>query len=93
MSKKRKYLPNSLKESIVSLHLKKGKTLAELSKEYNVPIPTIYSWVAKNRKENDPKSVESSNKDEEIKRLKRQLVDITEERDILKKVAAIYSRK
>jgi len=92
MSKKRNKWPNELKESIVEVYMKQGKSFALLSKEYNIPIPTINSWVQKKRLKNNPQKMELFSKDEEIKKLKWQLADVTEERDILKKVAAIFSR-
>jgi transposase len=55
----------------------------------------IYRWIREfNRDPEDsfPGKGKLKPEDEEFRRLKRQLADVTEERDILKKAVAIFSK-
>lgn len=55
----------------------------------------IYRWIREfNRDPEDsfPGKGKLKPDDEEFRRLKRQLADVTEERDILKKAVAIFSK-
>ena len=88
-----KHYSNDFKVTIVEL-LKSGRKLAELSKEYNLNDNTIRRW----RREFDLKSGDFSKKREltteeiELKALKKELKEVTLERDILKKAVSIFSK-
>ncbi|MCK5782474.1 MAG: transposase [Flavobacteriales bacterium] len=81
-----KHYDNDFKVTIVEL-LKSGRKSTELSKEYNLNNNTIRRW----RREFDLKSGDFSKKREltaeeiELKTLKKELKEVTLERDILKK--------
>ena len=88
-----KHYDNDFKVTIVEL-LKSGRKSTELSKEYNLNNNTIRRW----RREFDLKSGDFSKKREltaeeiELKTLKKELKEITLERDILKKAVSIFSK-
>lgn len=88
-----KHYDNDFKVTIVEL-LKSGRKLQELSKEYNLNNNTIRRW----RREFDLKSGDFSKKRElskdelELKILKKELREVTLERDILKKAVSIFSK-
>jgi len=88
-----KHYNNDFKVTIVEL-LKSGRKLSELSKEYNLNDNTIRRW----RREFDLKSGDFSKKREltieeiELKALKKELKEVTLERDILKKAVSIFSK-
>ena len=66
----------------------RGYPVAEVSQRLGVSQHSLYEWkkkfAASNAKGND--------ETEEIRRLKKELARITEERDILKKAAAYFAR-
>ena len=66
----------------------RGYPVAEVSQRLGVSQHSLYEWkkkfVASNAKGND--------ESEEIRRLKKELARVTEERDILKKAAAYFAR-
>jgi transposase len=88
-----KHYNNDFKVTIVEL-LKSGRKSQELSKEYNLNNSTIRRW----RREFDLKSGDFSKKREltkeeiELKVLKKELREVTLERDILKKAVSIFSK-
>jgi transposase len=78
---------------VVELH-RAGRTLASLTKEFDVSEPTIRSWVKQfdldSGQRND--GVTSTEK-EELGRLRRENARLREERDILKKAAAWFAQE
>ncbi len=84
---------NEFKVTIVEL-LQSGKKPKDLSDEYNLDQSMIRRW----NREYEAKSGDLSKKREvskeelEIKSLRKELRNITEERDILKKAVSIFSK-
>lgn len=78
------------KNTIIELY-KSGKSLAILHSEYGIPKSTISTWI----KDNSP--VSSNSEDEitlkELRALKKELSQIKEENEILKKAMAILAKK
>ena len=88
----RRTYDNDFKVMLVEL-LKSGQRAKGLSEEYSINDSTIRRW----RREYESKSgdftkrQELSLEDKEIKRLKKELSNVEEERDILKKAVSIFS--
>ncbi len=94
MKSQRKY-DREFKINAVKLYRESGKTLEEVGKDLGIPKTTLYAWVEefKEHGENSfPGSGILKPCNEELYRLKRQLADVTMERDILKKAVAIFSK-
>jgi transposase len=71
------------------------KSVRELSKELDIQDVTIYSWIRKYKEDKEeafPGEGKLKTSDEEIRKLRKQLADVTEERDILKKAISIFSK-
>ena len=89
----RRTYDNDSKVMLVEL-LKSGQRAKDLSEEYSINDSTIRRW----RREYESKSgdftkrQELSLEDKEIKRLKKELRNVEEERDILKKAVSIFSK-
>ena len=94
MGEQRKY-NREFKLNAVKLYQEGGKPLELLAKDLGLPMTTLASWV-KQFKEygNDsfPGKGVLNSQNEELYRLKRELSDVKQERDILKKAVAIFSR-
>ena len=92
MKEQKKY-DREFKINAVKLYRESGKTLEETGKDLGIPKTTLYCWV-KAFKEHGEVSFPGKGKllpcNEELYRLKKQLADVTMERDILKKAAAIF---
>jgi len=92
--KSRRVFTKELKETILSLY-DSGQKVSVLSKDYDIDSGTIYRW-NKERKEDRPSFTgigvsRLTEEQKELKALRKQLEDMTEERDILKKVVRIFS--
>lgn len=84
---------NDFKVLLVEL-VKSGRPVKEVSKEYGLNDSMIRRW----RREYEDKSAdftkkkELSKEDKELKALRKELRDVTMERDILKKAVSIFSK-
>ena len=102
-----KSYPLSLKKQILDF-LESGKTVSELSREYQIPLQNIHRWHLQHRKAKeanyagkDPVEVISKSDhlkqvaelEKQIKNLKRSLADMAVDRDILKDAVDIASKK
>jgi len=90
----RKHYDKDFKVMLVEL-LRSGVTAKQLGEEYNIHDSLIRRW---NRElESDSKSFTNkksiSPEAQELKLLKKQLRNVTEERDILKKAVSIFSKR
>lgn len=94
MKEQRKY-DREFKFNAVKLYQESGKSLAQLAADLGIPMTTLATW-AKQFKENGNKSFPGSGVlmpcNEELYRLRKELADVKQERDILKKAVAIFSK-
>lgn len=66
----------------------RGYPVAEVSQRLGVSPHSLYEW----KKKFGTSNAKASDEAEEIRRLKRELARVSEERDILKKAAAYFAR-
>lgn len=89
MRKPKKVYDDEFKETIRELY-NTGKDVTTLSEEYGLPKSTIRQWVVYDpKKESTPMSAEAL----EIKALKKQMQEMKEENEILKKALTIFAQK
>lgn len=81
------------KEQAVSLVLKSEKSTAQIARDLGVTGTTLYSWV-NSKKAAKPEEDEATNEQlfDELKRLKKELAEVKEQRDILKKATAYFAK-
>ena len=92
MEKQRKY-DREFKINSIKLYRESGKKLEEIAENLGIPKSTLYVWVQEFKQSGEgsfPGSGQLKPCNEEIYRLKKQLAEVTMERDILKKAAAIF---
>jgi len=95
MKKSRKY-DREFKLNAVKLYRESGKTLEEVSSNLGIPKTTLYTWVEEFKAHGEdsfPGSGSLKPCNEEMYKLKKQLADVTMERNILKKAVAIFSKQ
>ena len=71
------------------------KSVPVLAEELGIDKSTLYNWVKKydeDKEEAFPGEGKLKPSDEEVRKLRKQLADVTEERDILKKAISIFSK-
>lgn len=94
-NKKAKAYPSEFKESAIKLALESGNPIAQTARELGIKENTMYNWMKLYSK---PKVANQSDREmnhpfEEIKRLKKELIQVTRERDILKKATAYFAKE
>jgi transposase-like protein len=94
MKSQRKY-DREFKINAVKLYRESGKSLGKIAQDLGIPISTLAPWV-KQFKEHGEEAFPGSGAllpcNEELVRLKKELSDVKQERDILKKAVAIFSK-
>ena len=78
---------DEFKRDAVAQITERGYPVAEVSQRLGVSQHSLYAW---KRKFSQPSS--GDDRDAEIRRLKRDLTRVTEERDILKKATAYFAK-
>jgi transposase len=81
---------NEFKQQLIELN-KSGSSVYKLSREYGIPVGTIYKWIKDLTPviTEDGKSVTPN----EIKALEKRIKELEMENEILKKATAIFARK
>lgn len=76
------------KRDAVAQFVERGYPVSEVSQRLGVSTHSLYAW----RKQYGSAARADDGKDAEIRRLKRELARVSEERDILKKAAAYFAK-
>ncbi len=95
MAKVQKTYTREFKEEAVRLALTSGKPIAQIARELGISDSAIHGWckeLTEYGKDAFPGKGHQSELEEEIRRLKRDLERVQQERDILKKAVGIFSR-
>lgn len=90
MSSKR--YPDEFKIEAVRQVTDRGHSVAQVSQRLGVTTHSLYAWLKKFGPEANMHR-EKADEQAEIKRLKKELRRVTEERDILKKAAAYFANQ
>src|SRR5579859_3631358 len=95
MSKVQKTYTQEFKREAVRLVQTSGKSIAQVARELGISDSSIHQWrkeLAEHGAEAFPGSGHQTAQEEEVRRLKRELEVVKQERDILKKAIGIFSR-
>ena len=94
MKRERRKFSKEFKEEAVRLMSKEGRTVASVARGLGIHETLLHRWKAAynaNGSDSFPGKGNLHPKDEEFRKLKHELADVKEERDILKKAVAIFS--
>lgn len=95
MSKKYRTYTREFKLEVLELHAASGKSMAQIERELDLGSTSISRWKKEFALEGEnafPGKGNLSAEQEEIRRLKRDLEIVRQERDILKKALAIFTQ-
>lgn len=95
VSKPKRVFDKAFKINTVKLILSKEKSVSELSRELKINVNTLHSWKKSYLKDEEsafPGKGHQSPEEEELRRLRREIENLKEERDILKKAVGIFSK-
>jgi transposase len=94
--KTRRRFDRDFKKEAVRLSMESGRSLASVARELGIHENLLYKWrrqLLDKANEAFPGKGRLSPKDNEVYKLRKELADVKEERDILKKALAIFSKK
>lgn len=95
MPKEQKTFTKEFKLEAVQLVQRSGKSQAQIARDLGIADSTLHHWCkefAEQGAQAFPGSGHQTAQEEELRRLKRELEGMRQERDILKKALAIFSR-
>ena len=78
---------NEFKIDAVAQVTERGYSVREVSDRLGITTKSLYSWMAQ-----FSRPAKQLDQDAELRRLKKELARVTEERDILKKAAAYFAK-
>ena len=92
--KARRQFDEQFKRDAVLLMAEGGRTISQLSRDLGVGPAQVQHWRAKyGEKPDRGKNVPASADSAEMEKLRRELAVVKEEREILKKALAVFSRR
>ncbi len=95
LGKKRRIYSAEFKRDSVKLVIEGGRRASEVAKGLGINENVLYRWLKQYRE--DPKNSFPGNgrlkpEEEEMRKLRKEVMDLKEEREILKKVVSIFSK-
>lgn len=96
MQKVQKTYTAEFKREAVRLAQTSGKSIAQVARELGLSDTSIHQWrkeLTEHGSQAFPGSGHQTAQEEEVRRLKRELEIVKQERDILKKAVGIFSRE
>ena len=93
--KHRRKHEREFKVQAVKLSLEKGKTVKEVAEDLGISAGNLTRWRREYREDSEhsfPGMGKLKPEDEEMRKLKKENADLRQERDILKKALAIFSK-
>ncbi len=90
---KRKRYSKEYKEDVVNMIKTGDKSVVELSKDLEISTGLLYRWYKQYNGTDNKREKIVTEKDKELRELRKKLADTEEERDILKKVINIFSKE
>ena len=91
MAKRRKYSVE-FKAEAVKLVIEQGLSVAQASRDLGIASSMLSRWVARARREAEPGALTAGER-AELKKLRREVTILRQERDILKKAAAFFAKE
>jgi len=94
MPRRRRYFPPEYKAEVVELVRSTGKTPAQVARELDLTETAVREWVKRADLDSGRRTdgLTSSERDE-LRKLRREVRDLREEREILHKAAVFFARE
>ena len=92
-TKKPNIYTSEFRESAVKLALESDQPITQTARDLGVNPNTIHTWINKYSKPKSPVERTDEHIYDQVKRLKKELVRVTQERDLLKKATAYFAKE
>lgn len=92
-SSQRRQYDEEFKREAVRLSYESGRTVAGVARDLGMNENNLWRWRRKFSPSDQSVGSSDTPTESEVKRLRRQLARVTEERDILKKALSVFSRR
>ena len=89
----RRPYPPEFKREAVELYRRSGKSLQVVAGELGVAVESLRSWTKQHAVDVGEREGLTSTEREELRELKRKLLRVEQERDLLKRAAAFFARE
>lgn len=96
MGEQRRKYPREFKVEAVRRVIERGEAAAEVARSLDLEPSLLYGWVRQFKAEAEEAFRGNGNltsQDEEIRKLRREVAQLREERDILKKATAFFAKE
>ena len=82
-----------LKQDVLEAIQNSNKPIAHVARDYDLSPKTVYGWVKTYKRQNDQAQLKRKDEtpEQELKRLRAEIRQLKEERDILKKATAYFA--
>jgi transposase len=93
---KRRHFTNEYKKNAVKLVTERGLPVGKVARDLDIHPQLLHQWRKKFFHKGEAAFVGKGNpkpEDAEVKKLRKKLAEVEEERDILKKALAVFSRQ
>jgi transposase len=93
MARVRRTFTPEFKRDAIALVAREGRTVSEVARNLGIARSLLQRWIEQSRdqeRDGSPRRPQPS-ETEELRQLRKQLRDVTEERDILKKALAYFA--
>ena len=91
--KREKPYSSEFKESSVKLAIESKDSIRQSASNLGIKTSTLHTWISKYSKLKEPNVRTDEHIYDEVKKLKKELTKVTEERDLLKKAAAYFAKE
>lgn len=92
-TKKQNSYTSEFKESAVKLANESDQPIAATARDLGINVNTLHTWIGKYSKPKKETEKTDEHIYDEVKRLRKQLARVTQERDLLKKATAYFARE
>ena len=86
---------SEFRTSSVKLALESDQPIAKTARDLGINVNTLHTWINNQLKSNEPNNMTKNSEChfEEVRKLKKELAIVKQERDLLKKAAAYFAKE